>query len=474
MNTTLGIAFAAPAHGTSIEASDLPFDPNDLYLMFGVVGAVLLGIMVLMFALSRFLYICRPNEILVFSGRKHHLPDGSTVGFKVLHGGRGFRIPLLENVGRMDVRLFGVEVSVSNAFSKGGIPLSVHAIANVKVSTDARLVRQAVERFLGQDPRQIQMVARQTLEGVLREVLSQLTPEEVNDDRLKFAESLVRNAKDDFDKLGLELDVLKVQHVSDDQKYLANLGRAQIATMLRDAQNAENQAQQTVSEQQALSRQRAESAQQQAEALVLQKKNGFRAEIAKLEGEAKGIELEADVAAQTARAVAEQELQGMRAELAKLYLQVETVLPAEAAALANQARARGDAAPEKENGRAAAEALGLVSTEWAQAGETGREIYVIQQLDAIIGAAVNRVQQMEIGQLEIVDGGDGASMSAMAAGFPLAVARVLEETGRALGIDVLKLIGPSNGGSNPQIPEPPMTARILPHSSEQGSNRGGL
>jgi flotillin len=459
-----------------MEASDLPFDPNDLYLMFGVVGAVLLGLMVLMFALSRFLYICRPNEILVFSGRKHLLPDGSTVGFKVLHGGRGFRIPLLENVGRMDVRLFGVEVSVSNAFSKGGIPLSVHAIANVKVSTDARLVRQAVERFLGQDPRQIQMVARQTLEGVLREVLSQLTPEEVNDDRLKFAESLVRNAKDDFDKLGLELDVLKVQHVSDDQKYLANLGRAQIATMLRDAQNAENQAQQTVSEQQALSRQRAESAQQQAEALVLQKKNGFRAEIAKLEGEAKGIELEADVAAQTARAVAEQELQGMRAELAKLYLQVETVLPAEAAALANQARARGDAAPEKENGRAAAEALGLVSTEWAQAGETGREIYVIQQLDAIIGAAVNRVQQMEIGQLEIVDGGDGASMSAMAAGFPLAVARVLEETGRALGIDVLKLIGPQNGGSNPQIPDPPMTARILPQTSDQGSssNRGGL
>ncbi|MGH7284665.1 MAG: flotillin family protein, partial [Polyangiaceae bacterium] len=264
-------------------------------------------------------------------------------------------------------------------------------------------------------------------------------------------------------KLGLELDVLKVQHVSDDQKYLANLGRAQIATMLRDAQNAENQAQQVVSEQQAKSRQRAESAQQQAEALILQKKNGFRGEIGKLEGEAKSIELEADVAAQTARAKAEQELQGMRAELAKLYLQVETVLPAEAAALANAARARGDAAPEKENGRAAAEALSLVAAEWSAAGDTGREVYVIQQLDQIVGAAVARVGQMEVAELEIVDGGDAASMSALAAGFPLAVARVLEESGKALGVDVLKLIG---SGSGRGVPEPPQTTRILPQSSD--------
>lgn len=438
--------------------------------MFGGVIAVLLAVVVLMFVLSRFLYICRPNEILVFSGRQNRLPDGSTVGFKVLHGGRGFRIPFIENVARMDVRLFGVEVSVTNAFSRGGIPLAVHAIANVKVSTDPHHVRQAVERFLGQDPRQIQMVSRQTLEGVLREVLSQLTPEEVNEDRLKFAESLVKNAKDDFDKLGLELDVLKVQHVSDDQKYLANLGRAQIATMLRDAQNAENSAQQTVSEQQAKSRQRAESAQQQAEALVLQKKNGFRAEIAKLEGEAKSIELEADVAAQTARAKAEQELQGMRAELAKLSLQVETVLPAEAAALANGARARGDAAAEKENGRAAAEALSLVAAEWSGAGDTGREVYVIQQLDAIVGAAVNRVGQMDVTTLEVVDGGDARSISALAAGFPLAVARVLKESGHAMGVDILALIG---SAATTPIADGPRTARGLPPPGGS-SQKGGV
>jgi flotillin len=419
---------------------DTPFDPANLATALGAAVALIVVFLVVGAMLRGLLFICAPYEILIFSGRRHRLPDGSMVGFKVIQGGRAFRIPLLENVSKMDVRLFGVEVAVTNAFSKGGIPLAVHAIANVKIATDPRHVRQAVERFLGMDPKQIQMVARQTLEGVLREVLSQLTPEEVNQDRLKFAESLVNNAKDDFDKLGLELDVLKVQHVADEQKYLANLGRAQIATMLRDAQNAESAAEQTIAEEQAKARQRAESAQQQAESLVLQKKNGFRAEIAKLEAEAKGIENEAQVAAETARATAEQELQRLRAELAKLFLQVETVLPAEAAAQAQIARARGDAAPTVENGKAAALALEMVAGEWAAAGPAGRDIYVLQQLDALVAAAVKRVSETTISRLDVVDGGDASSVNAMLAAFPRGVAQVLEETGRAIGVDIHRLI----------------------------------
>ena len=76
---------------------------------------------------------------------------------------------------------------MQGAYSSGGIPLNVHAIANVKLSSDPNLVRNAVERFLGSGMEQIAMVAQQTLEGVLREVLAQPTPEEVNEDRLKFA-----------------------------------------------------------------------------------------------------------------------------------------------------------------------------------------------------------------------------------------------------------------------------------------------
>src|SRR5262245_1485444 len=245
-------------------------------LVMSAIGLVI-ALAVLLAVFRSLLFICRPDQILIFSGRKHRLPDGTEVGYRVVRRGWAVRTPLLQTVSRMDMRLFMVEVTVTNAYSKGGIPLTVQAIANVKISSNPTLVRNAVERFLGMQPNQIAVVARQTLEGVLREVLALLTPEEVNEDRLKFAETLRHNAQDDFDKLGLELDVLKVQHVSDEQKYLQNLGRARIAVMIRDAQNAENEANQQIAEQEAAARQRAQSAQKKAEATVLQKGNLLRA-----------------------------------------------------------------------------------------------------------------------------------------------------------------------------------------------------
>jgi flotillin len=415
-------------------------DPQQAMLVLGAAAAVVVLFALFVFMLGRFLYVCRPNEILIFAGRKHSLKDGSVVGYKVLHGGRGFRVPLLETVNRMDMRLFPVEVAVTSAYSKGGIPLTVHAIANMKVASDPAHVRNAVERFLGMSMEQIGVVARQTLEGVLREVLSQLTPEEVNEDRLKFAETLVHNAQDDFDKLGLELDVLKVQHVSDDQQYLANLGRARIATMIRDAQNAENQANQRIAEEQATARQRAESTQKQSEAIVLQKRNGLRGELANLEAQAKSIENEAAVASETARSLAEQDLQTFRTDLEKLRLECDVVLPAEAKRQAEEAKARGTAAPIVEQGKASAEALAVLAAEWQAAGEAGRDLYVLQQLRALVEASIARVSQTEIGELCVVDGGDGQAYGSFVASFPAAVAKVMDETGRAMGLDMSAIV----------------------------------
>lgn len=414
---------------------------SDLLVVLGsAVGVVLLFALVVV-VLQRFLFICRPNEVLVFSGRKHTLADGTVSGYKILAGGRGFRIPFLESVSQLDMRLYPVEVHVANAYSKGGIPLSVHAIANVKIASGDIEVRNAAERFLGASNEAIAAAAKQTLEGVLREVIAQLTPEEVNEDRLKFAETLVENARDDLDKLGLDLDVLKVQNVTDEQQYLANLGRGRIATMLRDAANAENAANQEVAEAQATARQSAGMAVKRAETIVLQSRNGARGELAKLESTAKQIENEAEIASQTERALAEQELQGLRAELEKLRLHCDVVLPAAAARKAKVLRARGEAAPTIENGKAVAESLRVVAEEWARAGDIGRDLFMLQRLREIIVAAALRVARTEVSEVEVVAGDDAEAYAAVVAAHPAAVARVLEETGRALGFDINGLIG---------------------------------
>ena len=304
-------------------------------------------------------------------------------------------------------------------------------------------MRNAVERFLGMSNVQIAVVARQTLEGVLREVLAQLTPEEVNEDRLKFAETLKQNAQDDFDKLGLELDVLKVQHVSDEQQYLQNLGRARIALMIRDAQNAENEANQKIAEEQAAARQRAESAQKQAEALVLQKRNELRGELARAGGHGEVHRERGARSPPRRRAPARsRSCSGCARSWRSCAWSATWCCPPSAARQAAAARARGDAAPVIENGKAAAEALRSVAAEWKAAGAEGA-----RGLPAPAAAAPSwrrrwrGCRQTEVDELTIVDGGDGQAYAAFVANFPAAVARVMGETARAVGLDVRTLLG---------------------------------
>lgn len=430
-----------------------------IQVLMAAVG-VIVGFIVLVGIIKRFLFVCGPHEILVFSGRAHRLPDGSQSNYKILHGGRGFKMPFLEVVRRMDMRLFPVEVTVQNAYSAGGIPLTVRAIANVKLASDDVLVRNAVERFLDYPMSQIAVAAQQTLEGVLREVVSQLTPEEVNEDRLKFAATLMENAKDDFDQLGLELDVLKVQHVSDEQEYLSNMGRPVIAKMLRDAENAENAANQAVAEAKAQARENAETATKIAETRVVEARNNAAAEMAALDARCKEAENQAEMAAETARVRAEQRLQELRAELEKLRLHCDVVLPAEANRRAEELKARGEAAPAIENGRAAAEALKLVAAKWAEAGDAGRDVYVLNQLQALAAAAAERVARSEVGNIKLV-AGDERAYAAVLSSYPTAVAAVLRETGEALGLDLDRLLaGPTRDES---APEP--KRRTLPPAS---------
>ena len=111
----------------------------------------------------------------------------------VANGGWTFVKPILETARRMDVTLLPVVVEVSNAYSHGGTPLNIQAIANVKVSTDPEIRNNAIERFLGHHQDEIVQVAKENLEGNLRSVLAQLTPEQVNEDRLRFAEQIAED-----------------------------------------------------------------------------------------------------------------------------------------------------------------------------------------------------------------------------------------------------------------------------------------
>ena len=96
--------------------------------MAALLGAAVLIVLALLFTIaiiSSLIVICPPNRIAVITGKNRTLSDGRTVGYRILKGGRTLRIPIIEKVSWMDLNTIPLEVSVTNAYSKGAIPLNV-------------------------------------------------------------------------------------------------------------------------------------------------------------------------------------------------------------------------------------------------------------------------------------------------------------------------------------------------------------
>ncbi len=411
---------------------------EDLAVVYGSLAAF--GVLFLLMLYRSLLRICRPNEILIFSGRKHKSADGRTIGYRVVFGGRGVRVPIVETVSRMDVSLISVPIAVQGAYSEGGIPLNVHAIANIKVSTDRRYVGNAIERFLGKDRSEIARVVKETLEGHLRNVIATMTPEELNQDRLKFARHLEESAGPDLEKLGLELDVLKIQHVTDDGNYLESIGRQRIAEILRNAEVAESDATREAEQAEAAARARGEVAMTNAQAAVQRKQNELRQIKAEVEAEARAEEVRAEAAGQQARAEAELELQKIRGQLEQLRLQAEVTIPAEVDQQVRELFAAGSAAPIAADGEAQAAALAEVSAAWRDSGGRAMDMFVLQHLDQIFGDIADAAKRLKVAQVNLIDGGDGKTIPAYAAAYPATMAALLEQVSKTLGVDVAQVI----------------------------------
>lgn len=205
---------------------------GEIVLVLALTALVVVGFVV--YTLKNLLLVSAPSEALILSGGSHAI-EGRTVGYRSIRGGRVVRIPLLEKVDRMDLSNIPMDVVVKGAYSKGGIPLNVQGIAHVKIPGHEPRLSSAVERFLGRSRDEIAAVARETLEGNVRGVLAQLTPEQVNQDKTAFANKLVDEAEHDMARIGLVLDTLKIQNVTDDVNYLNSTGRMQGARVRMEA-----------------------------------------------------------------------------------------------------------------------------------------------------------------------------------------------------------------------------------------------
>jgi flotillin len=404
----------------------------------GIISVVIIAGIFTIFGIIRAnLKICQPNEVLIFSGRQRRLTVGSQVGYRVIQGGRGFRIPLLEKVDRLRLNTIPIDLTVQNAYSKGGIPLTVRAIANVKVASNESELANAVERLLGKNLGEIQSIAKETLEGNLRGVLATLTPEEVNEDRLKFAKELLSEADNDLSALGLQLDTMKIQSVEDDAGYLDAIGRQQTAHIIAAAEVAE-----------AMKNEQARLAEAKADKAIVEAQNEVRIIRAQLAAKAGAEEAKVAVAANVAEAKANQELAEEEIKLAEKRQRAEVVVRAEAERQAKEEIAKGNAARILQDGQAEVEVLRQKLILWQEAGSDAERLFLIQMLPDILSQIVKTVDNLTIDKLTVVDSGQGTGVPSVFNQIAGSTPALLESLKASTGIDIAGLL--SRAASTPK------------------------
>lgn len=290
----------------------------ELLLLPFVILVVVLALLISAWLFSRNYIKVSPNAVAVFSGRKRRLPDGRVVGYRMVKGGAALRIPLLEKVEYLSLNVMTIPLEIKRAYTLKGVPVSVKAVANVKIRSDDTSLQAAAERFLSMTHDQIRQVIFQTLEGHLRSILGTLTVEEINNDRQSFAQKLTSEAAADLEKMGLGVDVLTIQEISDEEEYLNALGKRRTAEVKRDATIGEAEATRDAKIKSALALQEGERARFSADAEIAQAQRDFMIRQAGYQAE---VETEKAKAAQAGPLSQAKARQGVVAEEVKVERQ---------------------------------------------------------------------------------------------------------------------------------------------------------
>jgi flotillin len=409
--------------------------------MVGVwIAAAVISILIILAFIKANLRICHPNEILVFSGKKRKLKDGTVVGYRYIKGGRGLKIPIVESVTRLPLNTIPIELELSGALTNGVIPVNIQAMANVKIAgSEEDGLNNALERFLGRNVTDISQIAKETLEGSLRGVLATLTPEEANSQRLQFAEKVTTEARSDLQNLGLVLDTFKIQDLSDSEGYLDAIGRKKNAEVRRDATIAEANAEAEARQVAAEAKKRGSVAESVSEMNIVEANNKLQVLRAELASETNIAEAKAQVARAIAEVEEQQKLEARRVEMNKSKYQADVVVPAEAHREAKILEAMGEAASIVEDGKATAEAVRLMREQWEK--EDTRELFLIQQLPDILDKVTSVIaDNLSIDKVTVFDSGNGNGMPTYVKGVTGSVVAIMEQIKNATGLDIPEIL----------------------------------
>lgn len=230
-----------------------------------------------------------PDTALIISGLRKNP--------KVLIGKAGIKIPFLERKDELNLQLIPIDVKTSNAVPTADyININVDATVNVKISDNEERLKLAAQNFLNKNSEYIGRVAREVLEGNVREIVGKMALEEMVSDRQKFAFLVKENAEPDLAAMGLDIISFNVQNFVDGNGVIENLGVDNIVKIQKNAAISRAESEKEIAKAQANAKREANEAEVNAESEIAKKQNELAIQKAELKRESDIKKAEADSA----------------------------------------------------------------------------------------------------------------------------------------------------------------------------------
>lgn len=253
----------------------------------GIVALVVVIILIVLLSLG---YVKAPPDMaFIISGIKKKS--------KVVIGKASIRIPFFERLDKLNLRLIPIDVKTSCAVPTADyININVDATVNVKISNQPDKLRIAAENFLNKNIEYIAGVAREVLEGNVREIVGRMRLEEMVSDRQKFAELVKENAEPDLAAMGLDIISFNVQNFVDGNDVIENLGIDNIVKIKKAAAIARAESERDIKVAQAAADKESNDAAVAAQTEIAKKQNELAIKKSELQMEADTKKAMADAA----------------------------------------------------------------------------------------------------------------------------------------------------------------------------------
>ncbi|HEY2599202.1 MAG TPA: SPFH domain-containing protein [Candidatus Dormibacteraeota bacterium] len=266
-------------------------------LLGAVIFAAVVAVLLSMWIIGNLFRRVGPNRALIVYGWG---------GTHIVTGGGKVVWPLFQSFQELSLELMSFDVAPEQQlYTSQGVAVAVEAVSQIKVKSDPLSIRTASEQFLTKPPAEREALLRLVMEGHLRGIVGLLKVEEIVKEPEIVAGRVRDSVSDDLTKMGLEVVSFTIKKVIDENDYINNMGRPDIARVKREADIAQAEAERDTAIRRAMAMREAAVAQAQAdqERVIAQTSSETRQAEATRDLEVKKAEYE--VAVRTQRATAE-------------------------------------------------------------------------------------------------------------------------------------------------------------------------